>query len=97
MGSARATATTGDGHLEIDHLAVELVLRGVALGRRNYLFASADSGGERAIAICSLIGTVKLTGIDAEAYLRTRLVRVAEHPINRIEELQPWKMTTPAS
>jgi len=97
VGSARATTTTGDGHLEIDHLAVELALRGVTLGRRNYLFTSADSGGEHATAIYSPIGTAKLNGIDAEAYLRTGLVRIAEHPINRIEGLQPWKMTTLAS
>jgi len=69
----------------------------VTLGRRNYLFTSADSGGERATAIYSPIGTAKLNGIDAEAYLRTGLVRIAEHPINRIEGLQPWKMTTLAS
>jgi len=59
-----------DGQLEIDNLPVERALRGVAIGRRNYLFAGADSGGERAAAIYSLIGTAKLNGIDPEAYLR---------------------------
>ncbi|WP_027783760.1 IS66 family transposase [Burkholderia cepacia] len=86
-----------DGHLEIDNLPVERALRGVAIGRRNYLFAGADSGGERAAAIYSLIGTAKLNGIDPEAYLRVVLARIADHPINQVEGLLPWKMTTPAS
>lgn len=72
-------------------------MRGVAIGRRNYLFAGADSGGERAAAIYSLIGTAKLNGLDPEAYLRAVLTRIADHPINQVEGLLPWKMTTPAS
>ena len=84
-----------DGQLEIDNLPVERALRGVALGRRNYLFAGADSGGERAAAIYSLIGTAKLNGIDPEAYLRHVLARIADHPINRIDELLPWTVPLP--
>jgi len=79
-----------DGRLEIDNLPVERALRGVAIGRRNYLFAGADSGGERAAAIYSLIGTAKLNGVDPEAYLRFVLARIADHPINRVDELMPW-------
>jgi hypothetical protein len=79
-----------DGHLEIDNLPVERALRGVAIGRRNYLFAGADSGGERAAAIYSLIGTAKLNGVDPEAYLRFVLARIADHPINRVDEFVPW-------
>ncbi|MFM0036039.1 IS66 family transposase [Paraburkholderia strydomiana] len=79
-----------DGCLEIDNLPVERALRGVAIGRRNYLFAGADSGGERAAAIYSLIGTAKLNNVDPEAYLRFVLARVADHPINRIGDLAPW-------
>ena len=79
-----------DGRLEIDNLPVERALRGVAIGRRNYLFAGADSGGERAAAIYSLIGTAKLNGIDPEAYLRFVLARIADHAINRVDELMPW-------
>ncbi|MFM0478880.1 IS66 family transposase, partial [Paraburkholderia strydomiana] len=79
-----------DGQLEIDNLPVERALRGVAIGRRNYLFAGADSGGERAATIYSLVGTAKLNGIDPEAYLRYVLARIADHAINRIDELTPW-------
>src|SRR3990172_5053825 len=81
-----------DGHLDIDNNAAERALRAVALGRKNYLFAGSDAGGERAAAIHSLSGTAKLNGLDPEAYLREVLTRIAEHPINRIEELLPWNL-----
>jgi len=81
-----------DGHLEIDNNAAERALRAVALGRKNYLFAGSDRGGESAAAIYSLIGTAKLNGIDPESYLRNVLSRIAEHPINRIDELLPWNL-----
>ena len=67
-------------------------MRAVALGRKNYLFAGSDSGGERAAAIYSLIGTAKLNGVDPEAYLRTRLEGIADQPINHIAELLPWNL-----
>src|ERR1700709_803060 len=64
-----------------------------ALGRKNYLFAGSDAGGERAAALYSLIGSAKLNGFDPEAYLRHVLTRIADHPINRIAELLPWNVT----
>jgi transposase len=91
----RWTALIGyrdDGHIEIDNNAAERSLRAVAPGRKNYLFAGSDAGGERAAAIYSLIGTAKLNGLDPEAYLRVGLACIAEHPINRIEELLPWRL-----
>ena len=81
-----------DGGIEIDNNAAERSLRTVALGRKNYLFCGSDAGGERAADIYSLIGTAKLNGLDPEAYLRYVLERIAEHPINRIDELLPWRV-----
>jgi len=83
-----------DGGIEIDNNAAERSLRGVALGRKNYLFAGSDAGGERAAAIYSLIGSTKLSGLDPEAYLREVLTRIADHPINRIQELLPWNINS---
>ena len=89
---AALTRYTTDGHIEIDNNAAERALRTVALGRKNFLFAGSDAGGERAAAIYSLIGTAKLNGLDPEAYLRHVISRIAEHPVNRVAELLPWKV-----
>jgi transposase len=86
-----------DGRLEADNNAAERALRAVTLGRKNYLFAGSDAGGERAAVIYSLIGTAKLNGLDPEAYLREVLTRIADHPINRIEELLPWNVAATLS
>jgi transposase len=82
----------GDGAVEIDNNAAERAIRALVLGRRNYLFAGADRGGETAARLYSLIGTCRLNGIDPHAYLRHVLERIASHPINRIEELLPWRV-----
>jgi len=66
----------------------------VALGRKNYLFAGSDLGGERAATSYSLIGTAKLNNLDPEAYLREVLTRIAEYPVNRIADLLPWNVAT---
>jgi transposase len=91
----RWTALTrfcGDGRIEIDNNAAERALRCVSLGRKNYLFAGSDAGGQRAAAIYSLLGTAKLNGHNPEAFIRAVLERIADHPINRINELLPWNL-----
>jgi transposase len=82
----------GDGRAEMDNNAAERALRAVAIGRKNYLFAGSDAGGERAAAIYSLLGSAKLNGIDPEAYMSEVLRRISDHPVNRIEELLPWRL-----
>ncbi len=81
-----------DGRVEIDNNAAERAIRALVLGRRNYLFAGSDAGGETAARLYSLIGTCRLGGIDPYGYLRHVLERIATHPINRIEELLPWRV-----
>jgi hypothetical protein len=79
--------------------SAERAIRPLVLGRRNYLFAGSDAGGERAASIYSLIGSALLNGQDPYGYLRHVLERIAEHPINRIGELLPWrvKLSAPAA
>lgn len=62
--------------------------------RSNFLFAGADSGGERAANLYSLIGTAKLCALDPQAYLQHVLTHIAQHPITRIEELLPWNVAS---
>jgi hypothetical protein len=71
-------------------------MRVPVLGRKNYLFAGSDSGGERAANIYTLVYSAKLSGLNPEAYIRDVLAKIAEgHPINRIAELVPWRMRPP--
>ena len=90
------TRFIADGRIEIDNNAAERSIRPLALGRKNYLFAGSDAGGERAAAIYSLVETAKLNGLDPEAYLRDVIARIADHPITRIGELLPWNWSTVA-
>ena len=81
-----------DARPEIDNNIAENALPGVALGRKNDLFAGADSGGDRAAAVYTIIQTAKMSNLNPEAYLRDTLARIAEgHPISRIDELMPWQ------
>jgi transposase len=87
-----------DGRLEADNNVAENAMRSIALGRKNYLFAGSDAGGERAAAIYTLVQTAKLNGLNPEAYLRDILTKIAEgHTINRIDELVPWRMIPAAA
>ncbi|MCL4761234.1 MAG: IS66 family transposase [Burkholderiales bacterium] len=84
------TRYCGDGAIEIDNNAAERALRGPVLSRKNFLFAGADSGGERAAVLYTLLETAKLNDLNPEAYLRFVLERIAEQPSNRLAELLPW-------
>ncbi len=86
------TRYVDDGRIEIDNNAAERAIRALVLGRRNYLFAGSDAGGESAARLYSLVGTCRLHDIDPHLYLRHVLERIAEHPINRIDELLPWRV-----
>ena len=81
-----------DGLLEIDNNAAERALRMVVMSRKNYLFMGADSGGQRAAALYTLIATAKLNDLDPTFYLRMVLARLPEHPINQIKQLLPWNV-----
>ena len=81
-----------DGMVEIDNNIAENALRGCCLGRKNFLFMGADSGGERVAAVYSHIGSARLNGIDPQAYLRYGLTHIADHPVNRVKELLPWNV-----
>ena len=84
-----------NGHLSIDNNAVERALRGVAIGRKNYLFAGNDAGGERAAAFYTLIETCKLNGVEPFAYLSDVLDQLPTLPAKKLHELLPWNWTGP--
>jgi len=79
-----------DGRLALDNNPAERALRGIAIGRKNYLFAGSDAGGRRAAALYSLIETTKLNGLNPQHYLTDVLSRIADHPARAIAELLPW-------
>jgi transposase len=89
---AALTRFVDDGRIEIDNNTAERAIRALVLGRRNYLFAGSDAGGETAARLYSLVGTCRLNDIDPHHYLHYVLERIAEHPINRIDELLPWRV-----
>lgn len=87
---AALTAYVDDGRLELSNNAAENAVRPITLGRKNWLFAGSDSGGERAAIMLTLLRTAKLNGVEPEAWLREVLGRIGSHPINRLDELLPW-------
>jgi transposase len=84
---------TGDGRICMTNNAAERALRGIAIGRKAWLFAGSDRGGERAAAIYTLIVTAKLNGLDPRAWLADVLRRIADHPASRLDDLLPWNCT----
>jgi transposase len=81
-----------DGRIEVDNNTAERAIRPLVPGRRNYLFAGSDGGGDSAAVIYSLIGTARLNGIESFAYLRMVFEGIGDHPINRIDELLSWRL-----
>lgn len=79
-----------DGRICLSNNAAERAIRGIALGRKSWLFAGSDRGGQRAAAMYSLIVTAKLNNVDPQAWLADVLARIAEHPARDIDELLPW-------
>ena len=84
------TNFVGDGRIDAHNNTAERALRGVAIGRKNYLHVGSDVGGQTAAVMYTLLGTAKLNGINPQRYLRHVLERIADHPSNRIDELLPW-------
>ena len=79
-----------DGRLCLTNNAAERALRGLALGRKAWLFAGSDRGGGRAALLYGLIVTAKLNDIDPQSWLTDMLTRLQDHPARRIAELLPW-------
>jgi hypothetical protein len=80
-----------DGRICLTNNAAERALRSLALGRKSWLFAGSERGAERAALMYTLIQTAKLNNVDPQAWLADVLARIADHPINRVDELLPWK------
>jgi transposase len=79
-----------DGRICLSNNAAERALRGIALGRKSWLFAGSDRGGERAAVMYSLIVTAKMNDVDPQAWLADVLARIADHPAQKLDELMPW-------
>jgi transposase len=91
------TLFLSEGRLCLSNNAAERALRGVALGRKSWMFCASDRGGQRAAAMYSLIVTAKMNDIDPQAWLADVLARTASHPAHRLDELLPWNWTSAAS
>ena len=79
--------------MAIDNNAAERAMRPIGVGRRNWLFAGSDTGGETLARAMTLIETAKMSGLDPQAYLADLLDRIHDHPARRLDELLPWNWT----
>jgi hypothetical protein len=80
-----------DARLEADNNITENSIRGIAVGRRNWLFAGSDEGGDRAAIVITVLQTAKLNGINPQTYLTDVLTKITDgHPASRINEILPW-------
>jgi len=86
----RMTVYLDDGRLELDNNIAERSVRGVAVGKKNYLFAGSDAGGDSAAIIYTLVETAKLNGVEPQAWLRHVIENIADHQVKKIDELLPW-------
>jgi hypothetical protein len=84
-----------DSRICLSNNAAERGVRGIALGRKSWLFCGSDRGGERAAVIYSLIITAKMNDVDPQAWLADVLARIAEHPVQSLDELLPWNWLSP--
>jgi transposase len=91
---AAFTRFLDDGRICLSNNAAERAVRGIALGRKSWLFCGSDRGGDRAALMYSLIVTAKMNDIDPQAWLADVLARIAEHPVQRLDELLPWNWST---
>jgi len=79
-----------DGRICLTNNAAERALRGIALGRKSWLFAGSDRGGQRAAVMYALIVTAKMNDVDPQAWLADVLARIADHPASKLDQLLPW-------
>src|SRR6185503_3640841 len=93
---AAFTLFLDDGRVCLTNNAAERALRGIALGRKSWLFAGSDRGGQRAAVMYTLIGTAKMNDIDPQAWLADVLRRIADHPASRLADFLPWHWKKPA-
>ena len=94
---AAFTLFLDDGRVCLSNNAAERALRGIALGRKSWLFCGSDRGGQRGAAMYSLIVTAKMNNVDPHAWLADVLARIATHPAHRIDEFLPWNWKSACS
>ena len=86
-----------DGRIEIDNNAAERALRAIAIGRKNWLFAGSDNGGEAAANIYTVIETAKMNGLNPEVYLKKILSEIQDYNSQKVADLLPWNIISDTS